>query len=154
MIVPDLSIKHFLYDQCLVYIDKCINHAQKALQDALQSGNDETKSSAGDKHETARSLLQLEQEKNTKQLNDLLLQKDRLLKIDASRISQSISMGSIVITSSGNFYIAIAAGKLELQGETYFAISPMSPIGLKLKGLKADDTLMFNNKEYQIRYVL
>lgn len=36
MIVPDLSIKHFLYDQCLVYIDKCINHAQKALQDALQ----------------------------------------------------------------------------------------------------------------------
>jgi transcription elongation GreA/GreB family factor len=154
MTKPDVSLKLLLHQQCLNYINSCIDNAQFAIWDAQQSANNETKSSAGDKHETGRALLQLEQEKNTKQLTDVLALKEKLLKIDPSLTSETVSLGSVVMSSSGNFYIAIAAGKLEVQSDNFFAISPVSPIATKLLGLRANDSIQFNGTTYQIRYVL
>lgn len=154
MTKPPPSIKGLLHSQCLQYIDKCIDNVQLAMNEAMQSGNTETKSSAGDKHETGRALLQLEQEKNTKQLLEMLQQKEKLLKIDPAITSEVTATGSAVLTTKGNFYISIAAGKLEIEGESYFAISPSSPIAMRLLGLKAGDEVAFNALTYQIRYVL
>ena len=48
---------------CLDYCDVLINRAQKEFQFITESANNETKSSAGDKHETGRAMAQIEQEK-------------------------------------------------------------------------------------------
>ena len=154
MIKPPPSVKALLYDHCLQYIDKCITNVQLAMEEARQSGNNETKSSAGDKHETGRALLQLEQEKNTKQLVEMIQLKEKLLKIDASLTSSVVATGSVLLTSNGNFYISIAAGKVEIEGSSYFTISPSSPIAIRFLGLKAGDDAAFNGQTYQIRYVL
>lgn len=151
---PDSSIKTDLHRLCMAYVDNCIAHAQLALEDAQQSATHETKSSAGDKHETGRALLQLEQEKNARQLTEAKELKEKLLKIDPAVASSAISHGSVVLTSSGNFYISIAAGKLEMNGISYFAISPASPIAVKLLGLSANDRITMNGRTYEIRYVL
>mgnify|MGYP003449308320 CR=1 FL=1 len=154
MTKPPPSIKGLLHNQCLQYIDKCIDNVQLAMNEAMQSGNTETKSSAGDKHETGRALLQLEQEKNTRQLLEMLQLKEKLLKVDPTITSGVIATGSAVLTTNGNFYISIAAGKLEIESESYFAISPSSPIAIRFLGLKAGDEVAFNALTYQIRYVL
>ncbi len=154
MTKPPLSIKTSLHQQCLNYINKCINNTQHAIEEAIASGNNETKSSAGDKHETGRSLLQLEQEKNTRQLMEMQATKERLIKIEPCISMDMVVNGSAVITSNGNFYIAIAAGKLETEGVSYNAVSPSSPIAKRLMGLKEGDETTFNDKTYQIRYVL
>jgi hypothetical protein len=130
-----------------------IDNVQLALADAIQSGNSESKSSAGDKHETTRSLLQLEQEKHTKQLQDVIGLKEKLVRIDPLLHSEIVSTGSIVLTSAGNFYIAIAAGKLIIDDTVYFSISPNSPIALKLMGLKVNDRVQFNGITYDIASV-
>lgn len=153
MLKIDTKIKKQLHEQCLSYIQTCINNAQLALTDALQSGNTEGKSSAGDKHETTKALLQLEQEKHTKQLQEMLASKERLQRIDPFIHSETIGTGSVVVTSAGNFYIAIAAGKLTLDGITYFAISPNSPIATKLIGLKVNEVTWFNGITYDIESV-
>lgn len=154
MIKPSLSVKSFLYNQCLIYIDKCIDNVQLAINEARLSGNNETKSSAGDKHETGRALLQLEQEKNTRQLHEMIQLKEKLLKINPSFTSEIIATGSIVLTSIGNFYISIAAGKIMYENHLYFTISPFSPLAMKLLGLKAGNSASFNGQTYEIRYVL
>jgi transcription elongation GreA/GreB family factor len=151
---PSPQVKVALHQLCMAYADECIRHAQHAMEDARQSANNETKSSAGDKHETGRALLQLEQEKNTRQLMEAKESKERLLKIDPLNISSIISLGSVVITSSGNFYIAIAAGKLENEGIPYFAISPVSPIAMQFLGHRENDIVTFNGRTYEIRYIL
>ncbi|HET6225074.1 MAG TPA: 3-oxoacyl-ACP synthase [Bacteroidia bacterium] len=148
-----ISLKKGLHEQCLQYIQNCINNVQLALADAIQSGNSESKSSAGDKHETTRSLLQLEQEKHTKQLSDLMSSKEKLLRIDPFLHSEVISTGSIAMTTAGNFYIAIAAGKLVADENTYFAISPNSPIAVKLMGAKVKDRVHFKDITYDIEAV-
>ena len=154
MSAPSLSVKKTLHERCLAYIDQCIANAKSAIEEARQSGNNETKSSAGDKHETGRALLQLEQEKNSRQLLEMNQLKEKLIKINPSVTSGIIVTGSVVMTNLGNFYIAVAAGKIEVEGYVYYTISPLSPIAIKLQGLKAGDVGYFNGQEYQIRYVL
>ncbi len=149
-----LSLKLELHQRCLNYIDSCIDNVQQAINEAIQSGNNETKSSAGDKHETGRALLQLEQEKNTKQLIDLLALKEKLIRIDPRHSATTIGVGSIVITTNGNFYIAIAAGKFEIEGKIYFAISPFSPIAVKLLSKASTACIEMNGRQYEIVSVM
>jgi hypothetical protein len=147
-------VKASLYKHCLDYVNKCVDNAQLAIDDAMQSGNTETKSSAGDKHETGRALLQLEQEKNTRQLYESIALKEKLVRIDPALTSDVVVVGSVVITSTGNFYIAIAAGKVEVNGKLYVTISPSSPVAMKLMGLKATHSIEFNGQSYNIQAVL
>jgi transcription elongation GreA/GreB family factor len=148
------SVKVSLYQHCLEYVNNCVDNAQLAINDAMQSGNTETKSSAGDKHETGRALLQLEQEKNTKQLYESIALKEKLVRIDPLLTSDTVTLGSVVITSNGNFYIAVAAGKVKIDGTFYVSISPSSPVAMKLMGLRVGHCAVFNEQPYEIQSVL
>ena len=58
-----MLLKQNIYSQCLLILNQKIEELNSALATATESANNETKSSAGDKHETARAMMQLEQEK-------------------------------------------------------------------------------------------
>ncbi len=128
--------------------------AQLAIEDAQKASNDDTKSSAGDKYETGRAMMQQETDRNLTQLNEANKLKVSLNKISPNGVAGKAETGSVVITGSGNFYIAISAGVLTVNNEKYFAISPASPIGLKLMGLKACDEFKQNDKLYHIKQVI
>lgn len=120
------------------------------MNEAQKAANNETKSSVGDKYETTRAMMQLEKEKNAQQLSKSLDLKKQLEQIDYSISSTSIGAGSIVYTNYGNFFIAVGLGKLEVENETWLAISLAAPIGQKFKGMKKGDTLSFNQRQYEI----
>ena len=117
------------------------------IQNSLQS---ETKSSAGDKHETGRAMLQLEMEKTSTQLNALNQLKLTLNKIDISGNSKMARLGSLVVTSCGNYFLSVSAGKMEISKQVYFAVSLSSPIGKLLLGREKDDQLNFNGKRIKV----
>ncbi len=127
--------------------------AQQAIDEAQQASKDDTKSSAGDKYETGRAMMQQETDRNMAQLNEANKLKVALNAINPTAVQTIIDTGSLVKTNNGNFYIAIGAGTLSVNGESYFAISPASPIGLKLKGLKVGDRFELNGKEYLIEQI-
>lgn len=128
--------------------------AQQAIDDAQKASADDTKSSAGDKYETGREMMQQETDRNMAQLNEANKLKVALNKIGVNIVTAKIEAGNVVLTDSGNFYIAVSAGVLEVDGEKYFAISPSSPIGLKLLGRKQGDSFKLNDKTYQIKQVI
>jgi transcription elongation GreA/GreB family factor len=148
------NLKSELYNQCLDYVQKRMEAAQLAINEAQKASNDDTKSSAGDKYETGREMMQQETNRNMGQLNEANKLKIELNKIYPNSVSDKADIGSAVITNNGNFYIAISAGLLKVKNETYFAISPASPIGSKLKGQKAGDEFKLNDKTYQIKHVI
>ncbi|MDB5152804.1 MAG: 3-oxoacyl-ACP synthase, partial [Mucilaginibacter sp.] len=74
--------------------------------------------------------------------------------INAGTTFKTAETGSLVITDNGKFYIAIGAGTLILNGESYFAVSPASPIGLKLKMQKIGDEFSLNGKIYRIENII
>ncbi|MBL4643926.1 MAG: 3-oxoacyl-ACP synthase, partial [Flavobacteriaceae bacterium] len=80
-----MALKQELYNQCEDFVHKRLQTIQDIItsnQKALQS---ETKSSAGDKHETGRAMLQLEMEKAGQQLSGITLMKETLAKINVSK---------------------------------------------------------------------
>lgn len=147
------SLKSLLYNKCLEYVENRISNAQTAVDTAAESSKDDTKSSAGDKHETGRAMAQLEQEKSGKQLQEALELKNLLLKIKNALPSKTVSAGSIVMTDKENFYILIAAGKIEIDGHVYFAISPGSPIAKALIGAVKKQKIDFNGQSYGIENI-
>ena len=66
------TIKQTLYNFCVTYINQRMATAQQAIHTAQASANEETKSSAGDKYETGRAMMQLEIEKIVRSLLSLL----------------------------------------------------------------------------------
>jgi hypothetical protein len=152
--LPMPDIKEELHKQCTAYVQKRMDEAEKAFKAAEQASNDDTKSSAGDKYETGRAMMQQEKDRNTTQLNEANKLMVALNRISAKGNAAMADTGSLVITNNGKFYIAISAGVLMLNGENYFAVSPASPIGIKLKGLKVGDGFDLNGKVYRVEKVL
>jgi transcription elongation GreA/GreB family factor len=149
-----MNLKEQLHQQCLDYVQARMAAAQQGIDEAQQASKDDTKSSAGDKYETGRAMMQQETDRNMAQLTEANKLKVALNSINPTTGLTVIDTGSIVKTNNGNFYLAISAGTLTVNGESYFAISPASPIGVKMKGLKAGEEFNVNGKEYRIIQVL
>lgn len=139
---------------CGAHVALRIDTARKAILAAQSSANEETKSSAGDKYETGRSMMQLEIEKNSGQLMEAMKLKQVLDQIDPDAKMDVVKLGSVVITDQGNFFVAVSAGEFTLEEETYFSISPISPIGMQLMNKKAMSSFTFNKKVYTIIKVM
>lgn len=123
---------------------------QQVLSDLKESGTNETKSTAGDKHETALAMLQIEQAQKREQLNIAVEQKAAVESINPSVASTAIVNGSLVKTDKCYFFISVALGKAIVDGITIIALSSQSPLGKQLMGLKANDTATINNTCYTI----
>lgn len=117
------------------------------LQESLGS---ETKSSAGDKHETGRAMVQLEQEKLGKQLVELDKTKAILQKVDVAKNADKIVLGSLVKTSGADYFIAVSTGVYTNEGTSIFCISPGAPIAQLLLGKEKGDKIVFNGKEIEV----
>lgn len=148
------QLKQQLYDLCLDYINQRIINAEKAIEGAQNSANDETKSSAGDKYETGRSMMQQEAQWGRTQLAEAQKLKQDLDQIKVDAVSDVVHAGSLVHTNKGLFYIAISAGKLLLEKDTVFAISAVSPLGAKLLGQTKGASFDLNGQTFKISDVL
>jgi transcription elongation GreA/GreB family factor len=148
------EIKAALHALCVAYVKSRMQEAEQAIAEAQQASNNDTKSSAGDKYETGREMAQQETNRNLAQLNEANKLMVALNQVGVKSSAATADTGSLVTTNNGDFYIAISAGSLLLNGKNYFAVSPVSPIGLKLKGKRAGEEFNLNGKTYLISSVL
>ena len=125
--------------------------AFRDMIDALTEGAaNDAKGSAGDKHETALSMMHLEQEKLNHKLKEILEQKSVLDKIEANTVSSKIILGSLVKANSMYLFLSTALPKIVVEGTTVFALSPQSPLGSKLLGSERGNEVEVNNTKYII----
>ena len=136
--------KVMIYKSTLEALNNKINDLRLILQESYPSMFDDSKSSAGDKHETALAMAQLEQEKLTKQLNILLLQEASMKVIDPTLKHQKITIGSLVQTNKGWYYFSISLGQLICQNNAFFALSLEAPLGQIMRGKVAGEQVTFN----------
>ena len=146
-----MSIKKQLYQQLQQQVDQRVSNAQKAMKAAEDSKNNETKSSAGDKFETSRAMMQGEEERNKIQLVKAVDLQRQLAQIDITKTSKIVVLGSIVFSNQGNYFLSIGLGKIVLEDTTYFAISLASPIGQLLFGKSEKDVVNFRGKRIEIQ---
>ncbi len=146
------NLKEHLFSQCEEAVNNRLESIQKTIAAIQESLLNETKSTAGDKHETGRAMAQLEREKAGRQLAEVQKLHQILCKIDLSDAEQ-VKLGSLVYTTQANYFIAISVGQLTVDDQTFFAIAANTPIGKLLVGKKAGETVTFNGKSITIKNI-
>ncbi len=131
-------------------IDERISSLEKALENSRMEMANDTKSTAGDKHETGRAMAQIEQEKLGKQVLAARELKQAVAQIDLSKSHSEIQFGSLVKASNGSFFFSVGIGKLIVENETVFCLTMTSPLGMALRGKKVGDVIEFNGRKISI----
>ncbi len=148
-----LELKKELISSVINELCQRIKSETTMIESARETANSDTKSSAGDKYETTRAMMHLEQEKYSRQLSDTLELKKRAESVIVDQEYESIQSGAVAITSLGNFFIAISAEDIEIDDDEYTPISLASPLGESLKGKKNGETFQFRNQKISIKSV-
>ncbi len=145
-----MTLKQKIHQHYLHTVTNKIAQLQQVLADLKESGANETKSTAGDKHETALAMLQIEQATVRQQLKETQEQLAVLHKIDAALTTVAIVNGSLVKTNRGYLFLCAALGKAVVNDVTVTSLSAQSPLGKQLLQLKKGQTAVVNKNKYEI----
>ncbi|WP_278035126.1 hypothetical protein [Flavobacterium nitratireducens] len=139
------------------YYSRMLEDRIDAFRDMIsaltEDSKNDAKGSAGDKHETALSMMHLEQEKFNTKLREVLNQKAILEKINPEISSKSITLGSLVKANGIYLYLSLALPKITIDGINVIALSPQSPLGNKLMGNTIGFTFEINGTQYLIEEI-
>lgn len=149
----DLKFKKSLHTYCLNNTRDKIRRLSDLLDSNLNDLNSATKSSAGDKHETTRAMIHIEQENHSRQLLEAQRTLELLSQISLKPMTFA-QAGAVIKTNKGTFYIATGVGKIEFNKIDIYIISPASPLGQKFLNSKTRDVIRFKIHEYTIQEVI
>jgi hypothetical protein len=97
--------------------------------------------------------MQQEINLNLARLSELGVLRATLEHITPALTAATAVPGSVVYTNNGNFYIAIGAGKVTIDGTSFFCISAASPVGANLLGKEAGYSFELNGKRIVIERI-
>ena len=141
----NLYIKQKAKEACLEVVQAKMQICHKELAQIQQDLANETKSSAGDKYETSRAMLQIEREKMGKQLAELEQLEQVLKSISTEQQHTQVRFGSLVQTSQSNYFISVSLGEIHLGDFSFYAISKQTPLAQKLLGKVKGEKVSFRN---------
>lgn len=135
--------------RCKSILQEQLYRIEEMMRLAQEEANKETKSSAGDKYETGRSMMQLEKEKYSIQHARVSHQLAMCNRLDLN-IHSEVREGSLVYTDVGIFFVAVGVGSLSWKEKRVECISLSTPIGSALEGAEAGDVVEFREQEIEI----
>ncbi|WP_300433748.1 transcription elongation factor [Christiangramia sp.] len=139
---------------CQEYLDKKVAVVRNAMNGLKEDLENESKSSAGDKYETGREMINIEWNKLTVQLNEYDRLAQILKRIEEHKPSRKAVLGSIVFTDAANYFISIPAGEIQIAGKKYYAVGVKAPVAQQLLGKEKGDQFVMNGKEFNIIEVI
>lgn len=148
-----MTFKQKILQQYQQIINDRVDVFQDMILALTEDSMNDAKGSAGDKHETALSMMHIEQEKLNRKLSEILLQKNILDKIDVSNKHSKIALGSLVQTNGMLLFMSTALPKIVVDDKTIIAVSPQSPLGSKLLGNEVGFGFEINGSKYNIEKV-
>ncbi len=149
-----IELKHSLFQQAIELLDKKTVVLQQAMAETNESMQSDTKSSAGDKYETGREMMQIELNNLQSQLNQIEQSRADIQRINLSSEHSEIGFGSLVKTNLGVYFISIGLGQVKYLNQSYYFVSLASPIGKTLLGHKAGNTICFNGRELSLLEII
>ena len=150
---PSPEVKEKLVAACKAYAEERIATAREAMENAQRSANAEEKSSAGDKYETGRAMMQRERDQAAMLLEESLKLLSILERIKPDATSDNVITGSIVMSKDVNFFIGISAGVLTVNDINFIAVAPASPIAQQLLGKAVGDSFLFKGSPHTITWI-
>ena len=143
------DLKKKLIEACKQTQKKVVDSAKDAMSDTQQALNEYGPNK--DRYDSFRDQIIGRRDMFTGQYQKALAEYNVLGKIDPKTLNECAEFGAIIITDMCRFFISISAGKVEVDGEQYYAISPNVPLFKAMEGLKKKDEFEFNCQKQHIK---
>jgi len=148
-----LIIKEKLIQYIADTTNKKLDQIDIALVQARESSNDDTKSSAGDKYETSREMIQQDITRLQKQRVEALKELEIIEKIEVVPMTVG-RLGALITTDRLIYFLATSLGQIEFEGKRYAVVSSHSPIGKYLTGIEIGQAFEFNGSKQVVRDIV
>ena len=148
------KIKQYLLLSCQQQIMQKHTLVQDKIKSIAQALDVVTKSSAGDKHQTTRAMLQIDREQAGERLAEIEKTFEVLQKINLTKTTSKVHLGSLVTTNNGLFFLSVSLGVVTYQNTMYYCIGLQTPIGKLLTGKHVGDSFCFRETTYQIKSIV
>lgn len=130
-----------------------LEQARSELAELDQAAAGETKSSAGDKYETAREMIGQSRTMQRRIQDEAHASLDWLDR-QTSSVASTFASGSLVRTSSGWFLVCPSPVELDVAGIRVQGVTLASPFGQACKGAREGETRIFRNRKVEILEIL
>lgn len=148
-----IAFKQLLKTSGIRFLQERMEAAERAMQEAQEAANNEEKSSAGDKYETARSMSQLDKEMNARQLEAARQQLQHLQQVNVDSGQDIFVVGSVARIGGQYYFLSVGLGSIQLEGRKVWYLSPQAPLSKVLFQKQAGDTVLFQGKNSTIEEV-
>jgi len=149
MLTQELEMKRRLLQECISKLNVQMKAAKDAMDDAQESAN-EHQGAMEDKFESFREACQIQRDMYARQLDELITTMSVLKRINATKTNHDVSLGAVVQTELQNYFIGTSLGEIKIEGESYYAISGMSPLFKAMAGKSAGENFIFRDKSFKI----
>lgn len=129
-----LDVKQNLVSLCRQVQTKTVESSKAAMNEAQMALNEYGPNK--DRYDSFRDQLIGRRDMFAGQYQKALSELNVLNKIDPRELRGTVKFGAVVISDTSRFFIAISTGKMVLDGEIYYAVSPAVPLYKAMEGLK------------------
>jgi len=140
--------KQKLHAKCRELVLETIENLKAEIADCQNTANDY--GLPKDRYDSFRAQLLRKRDMFSQKLAKNYEQLSLLDRIDVMKKQTKVEIGALVITQNQKFIISISLGKIELDGETYFAISPAVPLYKAIDGKKEGEEFQFSGQKNTI----
>lgn len=147
------SLKQKVLNYYKQQTDDRIDAFRDMIAALTEDASNDAKGSAGDKHETALSMMHLEQEKLNHKMGEFIGHKNILDKINPEAITAKVAVGSLVKANNMYLFVSAALPKITIESITIIALSPQSPLGAKLMGMETGGEFEISGTKYTIEEI-
>jgi len=141
-----MPTKKEVLTSCKQLLNERTTRLNLAIAEAREAANSETKSSAGDKYETTREMMQAEMERLSHQLAEVAKLNEALFHAETAVPTTTVGIGSLIKTTTTTYFLAAGLGKVIVAGQPVFVLSAASPMGNLLLGKTVGDVVVFNGE--------
>ena len=145
----DIILKHLLD-----HVDKDLTEAKARMASLKESLGAESKSSAGDKHETGRAMIHLEQERVQDTVGRLEHMRGILIQRAAQdKDIQRVSPGALVETTGPWVLVGVPLGKVQLPDALVLCVGAEAPLAQQWHGAQPGDQVALGPQKLTIQAI-
>ena len=148
-----LANKSEIHETMVTLLKEKLHQARLDFALAKESRDSDTKSSAGDKYETGREMMQREMDKLSASIDTYQQQLVSMQHSMSHKTNEKIGLGHLVETNFETYYISIGLGAISGSFGTIYAISAESPLGELMKGKRVGDTIELRGRNIIIKQI-
>jgi hypothetical protein len=149
----DLALKLKIKTHCLEIAEQKITEIKTAIKGLKESRSNDTKSSAGDKFETGRAMIDQEIDKQMAVLLDWESKQTNLEQIKLKEYTTA-QVGALIKTNTDLYFILDSLGRINYEGNSIFFLSIKAPIAKLLIGMKKGDVVKFRDKTIHLKAII